>query len=250
MVTVSRSKCGIRVYDVWYAQEKWKRPGIVTYYESKKPLGSNVREFGTLVSNLQETEDALLTHLTKNCRYEANRAAREGVEIDIHVGTEVSEQLVEEFCDYFVQFWASKGYGQVDINRMKRDLSGYREQNALAITKASLHGKVLVYHTHIVDSQYVRLLHSASHFRNDTEIPRALVGMANRYLHKEELLYFKNRGNLFYDWGGAGETEDVKSITEFKKSFGGESTVFYNGQAVQGIFPRMAYWYLNRRKQI
>ena len=71
------------------------------------------------------------------------------------------------------------------------------------------------------------------------EIPKNTLGMANRLLHKDELLAFKNAGKLVYDWGGAGTTEDVISITEFKKSFGGVEKIYYEFDEINGVLAKV-----------
>ncbi|MDE6421595.1 MAG: hypothetical protein K2K87_13885 [Lachnospiraceae bacterium] len=53
------------------------------------------------------------------------------------------------------------------------------------------------------------------------------------------MLFFKNMGKEQYDWGGAGRTGDVESITKFKESFGGEPATFYNGEEVRGAAPKL-----------
>lgn len=247
MVLTSRSKFGIKVYDVWYAEKSLSKSGIITYRESIVPIGKNITEFGTLVSDLRVSEEEVVAKLSKNCRYEARRAAREGVTIEIYESP--GESIIEDFCEFYAEFWESKDYGQVDVEKLHLELCGYAQKQALTISKAVIKNKTIVYHTYILDKQYTRLLHSASLFRTDDEIPQNLVGMANRYLHKEEMLFFKHKGIAFYDWGGAGESEEVLSITEFKKSFGGEPKTFYNGEEIKGLLPKLAHWYLSRRNK-
>lgn len=61
------------------------------------------------------------------------------------------------------------------------------------------------------------------------------VSIANRYLHKADMMYFKEMGKTVYDWGGAGLREEVKNITEFKESFGGEELWYYDCEEVVGL---------------
>jgi len=87
----------------------------------------------------------------------------------------------------------------------------------------------------------VRLLHSASLYRleEDDAEGRNLIGIANRYLHFEEMKYYKSLGKKIYDWGGAGMQEDVVHITEFKKSFGGTPVTYYDFEQVNGILAKV-----------
>ena len=118
----------------------------------------------------------------------------------------------------------------------------YAAQNALAITSASVGGKKIIYHTYVIEDTGVRLYHSASLYRQDDAIPQGLVGMANRYLHKEDMLYFKNIGKTTYDWGGAGRTEEVINITKFKESFGGTPVTYYDFTEVKGLWAKLVMW--------
>jgi len=145
---------------------------------------------------------------------------------------------MDEFCDFFVDFWKSKDVDYTEKYKLKQEISWYAENNAFAITKALLGEKILVYHTYIVAEDMVRLYHSASSFRVDETIPHALVGMANRYLHNQDMLMFKSLGKTKYDWGGAGKGKEVESITKFKESFGGEPQELYNFQRANGLKTR------------
>ena len=105
--------------------------------------------------------------------------------------------------------------------------------------------KILVYHTYIVGEDFVRLFQSASQFRTEEEIPRQLVGMANRLLHKEDMFAFKRVGKKIYDWGGAGTREEVASITKFKESFGGIPKELYEWEESIGIKERIVKGIIN-----
>lgn len=63
----------------------------------------------------------------------------------------------------------------------------------------------------------------------DTE--RALVSRANRWLHWQDMLTFKQKGFECYDWGGLFEDEtspERAGINRFKCDFGGRREVTYN----------------------
>ena len=108
------------------------------------------------------------------------------------------------------------------------------DEGVFAITCAKQDGEVLVYHTYIVGDTFVRSYQSASQFRREGVSAR-IVGIANRYLHKSDMMYFKEMGKTVYDWGGAGLREEVKSITEFKESFGGDELYYYDCEDAVGL---------------
>ena len=153
------------------------------------------------------------------------------------IGTVGIESLKPKgFLDFFQEFWESKGVSFTEKGELKEELLAYRELGALTLSTAYIEGKAAVYHTHLFDQDVARLLHSASLYREaEKDNSRNLVGMANRYLHFEEMKYFKQQGIRSYDWGGAGKGEDVLSITEFKESFGGEHVTFHDFTIVTGL---------------
>jgi hypothetical protein len=95
------------------------------------------------------------------------------------------------------------------------------------ITTAYFEDKPVVCHSYLIDSELkiVRLLHSASmiHDLEDKSF-KGFVGRANRYLHYQDMVNFKEKGFLKYDFGGyALGTENValQGINKFKDGFGG-----------------------------
>lgn len=235
MLILSKKNKGINIIDCWYAEQALKQNGVIRYTEALKPLGEHPTEFVTLVSDLTEDEEAILSHFSKNCRYEVRRAPREGVECSFRIGKQISAEEILAFTDFFEEFWKSKGmnYGEKEKNRSL--IRQYAQAGAFAITTASIGGKVLIYHTYIVEDSRVRLYQSASWFRVDDSVSANVVGFANRCLHYQDMLWFKKLGKTQYDWGGAGTEEEVESITRFKESFGGTHVTYYNGEETRGV---------------
>lgn len=239
MKIVEKKKHGVTYAKVWYAEELCKKSGIIQYRSAKKPFGKNNKEFQTLVSSLELSEEEIVGKYTKNCRYEVRRAPREGILCECKVGAELTGQDISNFAEFFEEFWKSKGIPSESKEKYEAEIIEYASQDGFAIATAKKDGKVLVYHTYIVGEDFVRLYQSASHFRLEEDVPYAIIGMANRYLHKEDMLFFQKKGVRFYDWGGAGTGEDVASITKFKESFGGTPETFYDFEEVVGMKARI-----------
>jgi len=73
------------------------------------------------------------------------------------------------------------------------------------------------------------LLYSATTV--NSKVSKSEIGRANRFLHYEDIKYFKELGYRFYDLGGiAKDTQDDKlqGINKFKEGFGGELVRQYN----------------------
>ena len=250
MVEIKESRKGMPMYYLWYAKEPKKCNGFVTYKQSLIPIGKNVEKFPTLLTDLTQEEEEIWKQFAKNCAYEIKRAKREEVSVEILESSRISEQEIREFCEFFDQFWESKGIRQADPEEFYKEAKTYIDNGCMVFSKAKIDGQTIVYHTYVVEGEYTRLLHSASLYRISQDRKPAIVGMANRYLHWEDMLYFKEKGIQKYDWGGAGEGEDVIGITRFKESFGGEKTFLYNSEVKQGIIAKAVYGLLVLRKKL
>lgn len=242
MLLLQKKKHGIQFYTVWFAKEPVKKNGIIAYREYMgETFTQSVTGFDTLISDLTETEEEIKLHFSKNCRYYVNRAARENIDVKMFSGKAISDEQIAEFLDFFEEFWISKGVSLEEKDKLRQELQTYRNEDALGITEAYVNGEKVVYHTHILEGDTVRLLHSASLYRlqeEDANI-KNVIGIANRSLHYEEMKYYKALGKKVYDWGGAGMEEDVVHITEFKKSFGGTPVTYYDFEQVNGLMAKL-----------
>lgn len=234
MLIVSKKNKGIPIIDCWYAEDALDMDGVIRYQEAEKPIGAKPEKFETLLSDLKEDKETILSHYSQNCRYKVRRAMKEGVVCAAKCGKEITEQDILSFSDFFEQFWVSKGVPYSEKEKCRAMMRQYAAADAMALTMAFIGEKLLVYHTYILDERRVRMYQSASQFRTDESVTANFIGFANRYLHYQDMLYFKKMGKEQYDWGGAGKGEDVENITKFKESFGGEPAVFYNGEEVRG----------------
>lgn len=234
LVVNRRKKHGVDFREVWYAEEKCGLDGIILYRGAKKPIGKVLREVRTLITDLTQSEEEIVAKCQKDCRYQIRRAARENITTEFKVGSEITEQDIAQFCEFFIEFWKTKGITDEKYEQYKEEIETYTREGVFAITCAKQGGQTLVYHTYIVGDTFVRSYQSASLFRSETVSAR-IVGIANRYLHKADMMYFKEMGKTIYDWGGAGLREEVKNITEFKESFGGDELYYYDCEDVVGL---------------
>ena len=238
MKIISKRKHGINFYTVWFAKEPLKKRGIIQYRQAEfKP--DNAEEFVTQITDLTKMEDEIIAGFAKNCRYEVSRAQREGVEVLFFESDSLSKEEIEAFIKFFSDFWNSKGVNDFNKESLREEITEYIKNNAFVISKAVIGGETVVYHTYFVDDVNSRLLHSSSLYRCDEKISANLIGMANRYLHKEDIMYFKSKGKKIYDWGGAGTSKEVENITKFKKSFGGEEVIQYNARVHSGLIANL-----------
>lgn len=204
---------------IWFGHKPKFWSCLFTVYKQssycKPAIGYTRQPFYTKVIDLSQNEEELLKRFRKNTVYEILRAQREGV-----------RKLVEDdrqaFVEFYNQFAITKDLPRITLKKVKR----YRE--ALAITKAVIGSEAVAMHAYVEDnnSNRVRLLYSASLFRLDAKSDeKSAIGRANRLLHFEDMVYFKNRGFLEYDLGGyAVNTNDpnLAGINHFKDGFSGQ----------------------------
>lgn len=239
MYVIEKNRHGTTFRTIWYAERPLSEKGINRYrYALFRPSGT-YETARTFLSDLTETEEQITAHISKNGRYEIRRAGKEGVTCEWKVGHEITEEEIQAFVRFFQAFWESKGIEKHDTEAYVREIREYVGKEAFAMSVAKKDDKILIYHTYIVGEDFARLYQSASQFRVDASVPPVIVAMANRLLHREDMLFFKKLGKSFYDWGGAGEGEEVASVTHFKKSFGGTLREVYNFETVSGVRARI-----------
>ncbi len=235
LIVNRRKKHGVDFREVWYADQKCDLDGIILYRGAKQVIGKELRKVRTLITDLRQDEETLVSKCQKDCRYQIRRAIRENITVEYKVGKEISPEEIESFVSFFMDFWKSKGMTEETYEKYKEEIETYVSEGVFAITKAKQGDELLVYHTYIVGDDFVRSYQSASIFRDGDKAFQRLVGIANRYLHMQDMLHFKAMGKTTYDWGGAGLREEVKNITEFKESFGGDELWYYDCEDAVGL---------------
>lgn len=247
MIKTQRRNHGVQMINAWFADERIKDKGIITYKEAKLKIG-RWEEFFTLITDLTESEETIKSHFAKNCKYKVNRAYREDVKFVMNASEDITNEDIDEYILFFSEFWKSKDSSLENPNALIEEMRSYRDTGGLTITKAYVEGELAIYHTYVNDDKCARLFHSASLYRltsDEDGSKKNIIGMANRALHYEDMLFFKNKGLIEYDWGGAGKGEEVASITEFKESFGGMPVTYYDCQQVNGLKAKLVVFISN-----
>jgi lipid II:glycine glycyltransferase (peptidoglycan interpeptide bridge formation enzyme) len=184
------------------------------FYPKVEPVfGFTKRDKYTKVIDLNCSLDYIFANFRKNTRYEIKRAKKEGIRFEI-------EDNIEVFFKYYNEFANSKNYELL----LFKTLQKYKQH--IFITKALKGKKILSMHAYILGKDRVILLYSASLFRTSEDKKyRNLVGYANRFLHFEDICYFKKHQYHLYDFGGYAMSkcnDELQDINYFKDSFGGE----------------------------
>lgn len=232
MLTVSRKKALLPINEYYFAANpvsRNEREFLSVFIQAKMPL-EGFTPFTSHHINLSDELGVLYNSISKSTRYKINRAERNCVEPTYDaLPTQTTIGLFKEFYDHFAQL---KKIAPCNDSK----LTVLAKQNALLLSYAvGRNGAPLVGHAYIIDHDLgrIRLLYSASHFRDSlTTADRNAIGMANRFLHWQDIVYSKNAGYSTYDLGGVAVTSSdlqKKAIARFKTEFGGTPTTEFNG---------------------
>lgn len=244
MLVVKQRKGLFTEATVWFAEQKYIGADIVHYKSCRFPVTQMCTGAITLLTDLQQTDDELIKMCESNCRNEIRRAIKDEDVAFMWHGDNINDSVIEEFVSFYNQFSKEKNWGEVDMRQLSQNMKRYRSRNGLIISCACVEGNRSVYHVYIADGRRARLLHSCSLYRkNESKEMRKKIGMANRYLHYDDLRKLRDMGYQQCDWGGAGKNSEVYNIYKFKKSFGGKHTLVYNGTDYQNPILRWLYWY-------
>lgn len=188
---------------------------------SKKSCFFRKNCYHSLQINLLLSENELYKGLKSNTRNEINRAVNASCIF-------VEDIPIEEFVEFYNLFAAKKRLKPINT------ISLTKYGANLKITGVSMAGEILTLHAYYTDveSGFTTLLYSASkRLDNVDDSLLKLIGYSNRFLHYQDILYFKKEGFLVYDFGGIYLGQEDRSqvgIAQFKKSFGGEVVTITN----------------------
>lgn len=231
-----RKKKNVSIAEIWYQGDTSQLPKVDIYrykFSSELAKGAySVEELATLEIDLSQNEDSIWANIAKNTRYEIHRAKeRDPVKVETFLERgEKDKQKIEQYISFFNEFAQSKDRSFIEYP----DLAPFFESGTLVIRSCTdtETDEVIVMHAYIVSDNRARLFQSSSHFRNiDDAEYRKMSGRANRFLHWDDILFFKKGELLIYDFGGwyKGNSDLEKiSINRFKESFGGTMRLEYS----------------------
>ncbi|HEW92138.1 MAG TPA: hypothetical protein ENF81_06320 [Thermotogaceae bacterium] len=216
MIEYSTNKGGIKIQHKLYAKKIKVSDGfkIVNYNYVRgnffAPLFIKKHRY-TLLVDLTQNEEVIFQHFKPNTRNKIRRAVKNEVVFDI-------ETNLKEFITFYNEFALKKGQAFLSYE-------SFQQLKPLTLTKAMIHDQTLVMHAHITDKKanIARMINSAS-VRLEKGTNTNLAGWANRFLHYQDMLYFKRKGVITYDFGGTAhhtKKKDNHEIDRFKMEFGG-----------------------------
>ena len=180
--------------------------------------------------------------------YQFRRSEKDQIEIRFYTKKEIgqSPELMETFADIYERMYQSKGSDtKLNVSAIQK----YLEADGILFSAVWHEGEMIVFHSYICDATDARLLHSASCFREESA-DQSMIGRANKRLHWEDILYFKKKGLLRYDWGGISDFDNPNGIDEFKLKFGGDKITYYNVFAGNTLLGKLAVAAMRLMKRV
>lgn len=195
------------------------------------PKGTIVHKQYTLINDLQLSEEELYKKIGKTCRYEIRRAEKEGCDAIIMTSHNLkcSLSVIDHFRDTYNDMFGSKGLSHYVFNE-SLILSGI-DADCVVISFCSMPNdeRLKVYHAYLCDSSNAVLIYSASPLWGEDEKDKTnCIGRMNKFLHWEDIKWFKAQGFDRYEWGGINSLDSPNGIARFKMEFGGEADCFNN----------------------
>ncbi|WP_059172551.1 hypothetical protein [Bacillus sp. FJAT-27445] len=203
---------------------------MIAYFQQTEPVEPDRwnaihKQALTLCIDLRKGEEHLKSEMNKSTRYQINKAGRD--DLAVQFIEEPGRDDLEAFKAFFDPYAKEKGIEPFQDERIE----GIYAQNMVTITYVyHKSGPKLAGHLYFADGVRARMFYSSSGRFADNGIPKNEIGRANRYLHWQDILYFKKKNYRLYDFFGLSIDEsniDQQNINQFKKSFGGEEIVEY-----------------------
>jgi hypothetical protein len=221
-------KSHLKVAEVCFDEpEPPARADIIRYQYRSAPVSrGHSPGLHTLWIDLTGEPDSILAAMNSDTRHQIRRASKEAAVYEFQSRPDATWK--DEFFQFYDRFAAGKGLAPANRTRLMAmlrhgvlDLSRMRGDD----------GEVLVWHAHVRGHDRVRLLHSASVFRELGKDTAKVIGRVNRLQHWADMQRFRSEGIFTYDFGGwyaGGEDAAKLRINDFKRGFGGTVVPQYN----------------------
>ena len=210
-----------KLTDVWFRFEKGihnlfslRKYSFVQQHEQIKNSFCFKEISHTLVTDLKQDSEIIISAISKSVLKESKKAEAEGI-------TCIFNNDIEKFIEFYNKFAGNKQLYQFN----KKFITEYKDFNT--ITYAMKDGEILAAHFYLVSRRFklVRSFLSGSRMA-DEKFDKRTLGMENKFLKIEAIHYFKKCNFETFDYGGIvlnTDNQSLKGITEYKMSFGGKT---------------------------
>lgn len=218
---------------------------------NQAPSNSYAKVQYTLVNDLLLSEDELLGKVKKNCKYEIKRAEKEGVITNIYTKKAEydADNIVFKFKQVYNKMFKSKGLKNTFNEPLV--LEAICSKQLIVTTNAlKVNPECVVYHAYLVDGESAVLMYSASPLWDDGDKDKAnKIGRLNKNLHWQDMLWFKEKGYVRYEWGGISGLGNPSGIDRFKSEFGGDIRCYTNCLIPCSLLGRLYVNLVKRREK-
>lgn len=218
MIRFVKKFMGIGVSEIWFAKkikpaDLFKLSGYMHTQAVKPGMALLAQPSYTVENSLTATTETIFAGYSKTVQTEIKQAQKKNIECRF-------TNNIAQFVDFYNDFAKDRNIDLTSGRRLNE------MQPYLQISMAFQDGVLLAAHSYLADDEagIARLMQSAS-ARLNPAADKQLAGRANKLLHYFDMLQFKEKGFVTYDFGGyAMDTEDkgLQGINTFKRSFGGE----------------------------
>lgn len=232
MIRIDKVRHGLKYVEIWFPENDWKKvkSDMIRLHCLPTTDGfkdSEVEMQHTRLTDLTVSEEELQNGiLSKTFKYDIRRSYKDNVEIYRFTSDMINQDdaIIQSFAQCYVDMYEEKNMDiRLDVDAVKNSA----KNGKLTLCVAYCEGEPIVYHSYLCDKETVILWHSCSNFRSDKEKVN-IIARANKRLHWEDWLYFKENGIKTYDWGGVFGFDSDNGIDKFKEAFGGLPHDYYH----------------------
>lgn len=256
MIRIDKVRYGLKYAEIWFPEPNWKsiKSDLIRLHCLPSALDSikiDVEMQHTRWTDLTMDENELRNAITsKTYRYDIRRSFSDNIEIKRFGSNELNEELLQSFAKCYHKMYAEKG---MDVSLDTRAVWNCAQNEGFALSVVYLNNEPIVFHSYLCDKEIVVLWHSCSTFRNEKEIA-SIIARANKRLHWEDWMHFRQLGVKIYDWGGVFAFDSDNGIDQFKAAFGGCPHDYYHtapfANSFIGKLALMVYKILPRKMRI
>ncbi|MGZ3863966.1 MAG: hypothetical protein ACXVPN_05650 [Bacteroidia bacterium] len=207
--------------EVWfYNGEKVTEGSYTVYTAAQKTIQGRttfLEKYNTTIIDLSKTEIELQNAIHPTFRYDIRIAEKNSI-TTLLIDNPTQKDCLKLINDYNRFAFEKK------LKPMKKNwLMTLQKKESIYISKAFSGNTEIATHVYIFDDETISL---SSSFHDNTYTDQKLRSAANKLLHWKDIIAFKNRGFLQYDFGGLNMTK-LPGVSKFKMSFGGKTTENY-----------------------
>lgn len=258
MLTVTYKKHGIRLSHVWFADESeisnkeyFRNAGdLIFLHETaiKPENGTLYTTQNTLIKDLSPEIDEIYNSFGKHLRKHIRKAEKDGIVNIQFFDSEalLLEESVLSTCKrLYEKMFSDKGLTSEFNTSLARN---YCELNALVVAIASIEENPIGFCAVIYHGIHSRAWVSGFDFRG-SEIDSHIMSGAQRLTNWKRLIWLKEHGVRWFDFGGINSFEEPNGIAQFKLEFESENKVTLKNYLIpRTLLGRIGLWYFMKHR--